>query len=123
MPSLSSTAASAAAATICARLDGGTLDLFDDNQSLLARITLATPAFTVGDDGSADLQGTPLSGLVVQTGNPSQGRFSRSLKHGATPELDATVGVAADDPDIVTAVATLQVGSTARILGFTLSLS
>jgi hypothetical protein len=92
-----------------------------DGQELLARIALPSPAFSVSAEGAV-LQGVPLTGLVVQTGSPTWARFSRPLADGGTAELDATVGPATENPDIVTDAAVLQVGSTTTILSFTLSL-
>ena len=131
-PTLSTASVSAAVQAIADRLSGGSLDLYDGpkptspgeaaDRPFLARITLPSPAFVVGDVGSAELQGVPLSSLVVHTGDPTWARFSRPLRDGATAELDVTVGLADADPDLVIAARTLQVGSLARIVSFSLGL-
>jgi hypothetical protein len=132
-PILSTSAAAAATSVLCDRLAGGILELYAGSkpaspdvevgpEALLARISLPSPAFNVTADGRADLLGTPLIGSVVQTGAPTWARFRRALMQGGTAELDATVGTADTDPDITTAAAVLQLGSTASILGFSLSL-
>jgi hypothetical protein len=131
-PVMSAESATAAVEAVCRRLDGGILELHAGakpaspdvdvaSDGLLARISLPSPAFGV-TNGTAQLLGVPLVGTVVQTGAPTWARFRRALTSGGTAELDATVGPLDSDPDIVTAAAILQLGSTASILGFSLSL-
>lgn len=127
-PKLADVAANAAANAVVDQADGGTLRIYDGSQpadadtavsgqTLLAELTLGSPAFGAASNGTATANTITADSSANATGTATWFRVSTS---GGAALFDGSVGTS--DADLVMNSAAIQSGAEVDVTGLTFSI-